>query len=167
MTTQIVREETCCHHMGYSFWLTARVLLYAPSHRHDSTYHSLCYTSHGALAWTRNSSTGSPWRIDPTTSHHERTLLPRSYISPPPLQWRSIYLIQYHKTKPTKYIIKQHTSITITTCCVHCKFKTSLSLHLCSCSSTSWKEQSPWQLEPYRSRWCPPPASQRRHWTPV
>ena len=26
----------------------------------DSTYHSLCYTSRGALAGTRNSSTGSP-----------------------------------------------------------------------------------------------------------
>ena len=39
-----------------SFRLTARVLLYAPSHRQDSTYHSLCYTSHGALAGTRNSS---------------------------------------------------------------------------------------------------------------
>ena len=31
------------------------VLLYAPSHRQDSTYHSLCYTSRGALAGTRNS----------------------------------------------------------------------------------------------------------------
>ena len=30
--------------------LTARVLLYAPSHRQDSTYHGLCYTSRGALA---------------------------------------------------------------------------------------------------------------------
>ena len=42
--------------MGYSFWLTARVLWYAPSHRQDNTYHSLCYTSCGALAGTRNSS---------------------------------------------------------------------------------------------------------------
>ena len=42
---KIVREETRCHHMGYSFQLTARVLLYAPSHRQDSTYHNLCYTS--------------------------------------------------------------------------------------------------------------------------
>ena len=41
-----------CRHMGYSFQLTARVLLYAPSHRQDSTYHSLCYTSRGALAGT-------------------------------------------------------------------------------------------------------------------
>ena len=46
--------------MGYSFRLTARVLLYAPSHRQDNTYHSLCYTSHRALAGTRNSSMGAP-----------------------------------------------------------------------------------------------------------
>ena len=35
---------------GYSFRLTARVLLYAPSHIQDTTYHSLCYTSREALA---------------------------------------------------------------------------------------------------------------------
>ena len=40
--------------------LTARVLLYAPSHRQDSTYHGLCYTNRGALAGTRNSSMGPP-----------------------------------------------------------------------------------------------------------
>ena len=40
--------------------LTARVLLYAPSHRQDNTYHGLCYTSRGALAGTRNSSMGPP-----------------------------------------------------------------------------------------------------------
>ena len=59
-TTQIMREETRCHHIGYSYRLTARVLLYAPSRRQDNTYHSLCYTSHGALAGTRNSSMGPP-----------------------------------------------------------------------------------------------------------
>ena len=37
-----------------------RLLLYAPSHRQDSTYHGLCYTSRGALAGTRNSSMGAP-----------------------------------------------------------------------------------------------------------
>ena len=47
-------------HIGYSFQLTARVLLYAPSHRQDSTYHSLCYTSRGALVGTRTSSMGPP-----------------------------------------------------------------------------------------------------------
>ena len=59
-TILTVRKETCCCHIGYSFRLTARVLLYAPSHWQDSTYHSLCYTSCGALAGTRNSSMGSP-----------------------------------------------------------------------------------------------------------
>ena len=57
-TIPIARKETRCRHIGYSFRLTARYLLYAPSHRHDSTYHGLCYTSRGALAGTRNSSVG-------------------------------------------------------------------------------------------------------------
>ena len=52
-TILIVRKETRCHHIGYSYRLTAWVLLYAPSHRQDSTYHGLCYTSRGALAGTR------------------------------------------------------------------------------------------------------------------
>ena len=70
-TILIVRKETRCRHIGYSYRLTARVLLYAPSHRQDSTYHSLCYTSRGALAGTRNSSMGPPhvwryvWRKNP------------------------------------------------------------------------------------------------------
>ena len=38
---------------GLLFQLAARVLLYAPSHRQDSTYHGFCYTSRGALAGTR------------------------------------------------------------------------------------------------------------------
>ena len=69
-TTQVATEETCCCHIGYSFRLTARVLLYAPSHRQDSTYHGLCYTSRGALAGTRNSSIGPP---------HEGSMSKRSY----------------------------------------------------------------------------------------
>ena len=48
-TILIVRKETRCRHIGYSYRLTARVLLYAPSHRQDNTYHGLCYTSRGAL----------------------------------------------------------------------------------------------------------------------
>ena len=46
--------------IGYSYRLTARVLLYAPSHRQDNTYHGLCYISRGALAGARNSSMGPP-----------------------------------------------------------------------------------------------------------
>ena len=45
---------------GATHRLTARILLYAPSHRQDNTYHGLCYTSCGALAGTRNSSMGPP-----------------------------------------------------------------------------------------------------------
>ena len=59
-TILIVRKETRCRHIGYSYRLTARVLLYEPSHRQDNTYHGLCYTSRGALAGTRNSSMGPP-----------------------------------------------------------------------------------------------------------
>ena len=59
-TILIVRKETQCRHLGYSYQLTARVLLYAPSNRLDNTYHGLCYTSCGALAGTRNSSMGPP-----------------------------------------------------------------------------------------------------------
>ena len=55
-----MREKTCCHHIGYSFRLAARVLLYASSHRQDNTYHCLCYTSHGILDGTRNSSMVPP-----------------------------------------------------------------------------------------------------------
>ena len=55
-TILIVRKETRCRHIGYSYRLTARVLLYAPSHIQDNTYHGLCYTRRGALAGTRNSS---------------------------------------------------------------------------------------------------------------
>ena len=59
-TILIMRKETRCRHIGYTFRLAARVLLYALSHKQDSTYHGLCYTSRGALAGTRNSSMGSP-----------------------------------------------------------------------------------------------------------
>ena len=60
-TILIVRKETRCRHIGYSYRLTARLLLYAPSHRQDNTYHGLCYSSRGTLAGTRNSSMGPPW----------------------------------------------------------------------------------------------------------
>ena len=67
-TILIVRKETRCRYIGYSYRLTARVLLYAPSHRQDNTYHGLCYTSRGALAGTRNSSMGGPISLRPALS---------------------------------------------------------------------------------------------------
>ena len=45
---------------GYIFGLAAMVLIKAPFHRKDSTYHNHCYTNHGAMAGTRNSSMGPP-----------------------------------------------------------------------------------------------------------
>ena len=48
-------------HMGYSFRLTARVLLYAPIYNANSRYHSLCTVQDG----TTNSSIGPPWETDP------------------------------------------------------------------------------------------------------
>ena len=69
-----MRKETRYRHIGYSFRLTARVLVYAPSHRQGSTYHSLYYTSHGALAGTRYSSL--PWRY---ISPHRLKLLTKNY----------------------------------------------------------------------------------------
>ena len=65
----VVREEAHCCHMGYSFWLAASVLLYTQSHTQDGTYHNLCYTSCEALAGTRNSSMGPPWKFNPTIHH--------------------------------------------------------------------------------------------------
>ena len=73
-TILIAREETRCCHMGYSFRLTARVLLYAPSHTQDNTYHGLCYPSRGALAGKKNRSTR--WPIGPWTN-----ALPRRDVS--------------------------------------------------------------------------------------
>ena len=68
----MAREETHCRSMGYSFRLAARILLYASSHRQNSTHHGLWYTSRGALAGTRNRSMGSilrsiaPWADAPS-----------------------------------------------------------------------------------------------------
>ena len=65
------------------FRLTARVLLYAPSHRQDNTYRGLCYNSGGALAgsdgtleiepiWTRQGSS--------VTGSLEQTMLEDSLV---------------------------------------------------------------------------------------
>ena len=47
------------------------------SHRQDSTYHGLCYTSRGALTGMRNSSMGPPHEGSIRTTH--RTMSERSY----------------------------------------------------------------------------------------
>ena len=98
MTILIVRKETRCRHIGYSSQLTARVLLYAPSHRQDITYHGLCYTSSGALAGTRNSSMGplhegsirrpiAPWANALTTERHLAQQAPTTNVCYNSLLW--------------------------------------------------------------------------------
>ena len=64
------REETRYSHIGYSFRLAARVLLYASSHRQDNTYHGLCYTSRGPLAGTRNSTLTTELHLAPHNWMH-------------------------------------------------------------------------------------------------
>ena len=55
--------------------------LYSLSHIQNSTYHGLCYTSGRSLVGTRKKLNGSNMKDrSDNTSHHERTLLPWSYI---------------------------------------------------------------------------------------
>ena len=81
-TILIVREETRCRHIDYSFRVTARVLLYASSHRQDSTSFVTPVVEHWVereiAQWVHPMKDRSD---DP--SHHERMLLPLSYISLP------------------------------------------------------------------------------------
>ena len=110
---------------------------HSDSNGQDNTYHGLCYTSRGALAGMRNSSMCSLLRIDHTThctkskcsyhgatsrswdrsddpSHHERTLLPRSYISLlgsiwwPITPWANALTTELHLA-PGIYLMTHHT----------------------------------------------------------
>ena len=92
-TILIVRKETRCCHIGYSYRLTARVILYAPSHRQDNTYHGLCYTSRGSLARTGNSSMGPPHEETIPTTHRTMSERSTSELRPTPLQGISQTLI--------------------------------------------------------------------------
>ena len=78
-TILIARKET-----RYSYRLTARVLLYAPSHRQDNTYHGFCYTSRGALAGARNSSMGPPHEGKYPTTHRTMSERSTSELRPAP-----------------------------------------------------------------------------------
>ena len=78
-TILIVRKETCCRHIGYSYRLTARVLLYPT----DRITHTTALVTPVMEQWLEREI--AQWvhpmkdRSD-DPSHHERTLLPRSYI---------------------------------------------------------------------------------------
>ena len=122
-TILIVRKETRCRHIGYSLQLTARVLLYAPSHGQDNTYHGLCYTSRGSLAGMRNSSMGPPHEgsirrpIAPWASALPLNYVPLQNAGPSPpqhIQARSFSGIDFFLTAifyELIYYIKSHLSI--------------------------------------------------------
>ena len=80
-----MREETRCRHMGYSFRLAARVLLYASSHRQDIS-HTMAFVTPVVEHWLEREI--AQWvhpmkdRSD-DPSHHERMLLPWSCILAP------------------------------------------------------------------------------------
>ena len=69
-TTQIVKEETYCHHMDYSFQLAVRVLLYASSHRRIIHLLNQLWST----GWNEKSLNGFTMKVrsdDP--SHHNLT----------------------------------------------------------------------------------------------
>ena len=92
-TIPIVRKETRYRHIGYSFRLTARVLLYAQST--DRIAHTTVFVTPVVEHWLEREI--AQWvhpmkdRSD-DPSHHKRTLLPQSYIS---LQTIQITLVWY------------------------------------------------------------------------
>ena len=107
-----MRKETCCRHIGYSLRLTARVLLYAPSHRQDSTYHGLCYTSSGALAGTRNSSMGSPdeGSIRRPITSWANALTTELHLAPPVMKMKygmGVFLVCFFLEIPVNFQIKK------------------------------------------------------------
>ena len=76
-TILIARKETRCRHIGYSYRLTARVLLYAPSHRQDNTYRTTAFVTPVVEHWLEREI--AQW-VHPMKDqsddppHHERTL---------------------------------------------------------------------------------------------
>ena len=83
MTIQIAREETRCRHIGSSFRLTTRWVFYI-HHPTDRIAHTMAIVTPVVEHWLEREIV--QWvhpmkdRSD-DPSHHERTLLPRSYIS--------------------------------------------------------------------------------------
>ena len=103
-TILIVRKETRCRHIGYSYRLRARVILYAPSHRQDNTYHRLCYTSCGALAGTRNNSMGPPHEGSIRRPIAPRAnALPLSYVPLPPCDDSTSDMSKYRNVSTVTY----------------------------------------------------------------
>ena len=109
-TILIVRKETRCRQRGYSYRLTARVLLYATSHRQDNTYHGLCYTSRGALAGLSIEILVSGWKSLIHSHTHSflppfRRLLIRSFSHSVGLSF--IYVVSQSVNRPVRHSVDQ------------------------------------------------------------
>ena len=104
-TILIVRKETRRRHIGYSFRLTARVLLYAPINR---IVHTTAFVTPVVEHWLEREIAQwvNPMKDRPDDpSYHERTPLPRSYISIPHLTMNSTHFITgyiWRRTYPLK-----------------------------------------------------------------
>ena len=83
-TILIVRKETRCRHMGYSYRLTALTVLFYMHHPTARIAHTTAFVTPVVEHWLEREI--AQWvhhmkdRSD-DPSHHERTPLPRSYIS--------------------------------------------------------------------------------------
>ena len=136
--------------MVYSFWLAAKVLLYASSHRQDNTYHDLCYTSCGALAGTRNSSMGrphegsirrpiAPWANALTTELHLASRKGPLFMS----RWSTGYNIWWHMKKANIYCILYNvwqlcTGFSMSGCSQLCKCQSKMQLVLLLFNFNKW-----------------------------
>ena len=109
--------EICCRHIGYSFRLAARVLSYAPSHRQDSTYHYLCYTSQGALDGMGNRSTKK--------DRKEGIVLFNDTLN-------TFYLQLYD----VGHMVKDHSDSRDETCCCHMGYSFRLARRILLCATS-------------------------------
>ena len=96
-TTQIAREETRSRQMGYSFRLAALGSFICTTQRQDRTYHGVCYTSHGTLTGTRNSSMDPPRRIDPCLVRSLNSVQFQTVMAPSVVSC-------FHQSSPSKRI---------------------------------------------------------------
>ena len=78
-TIQIVRKETRCRHIGYSFQLTTR--FFYMHHPTDSIAHTTAFVTPVVEHWLEREIAQWVHPMKDRSDDHERTLLPRSYIS--------------------------------------------------------------------------------------
>ena len=93
---------------GLLFLISSKELLYAPSHRQDSPYHCLYYTSCGALAGMRNGSMCTLSEIDLMT-HHTMSGCSTMELHLAPVYSRDKNKIRHRQTNLVVHCIgKQH-----------------------------------------------------------